>query len=216
MAIYAESSETQRELVPEGNHIARCYMMVEVGKVMETFEGSDPRLTPKAILGWELPMKKKVFSAEKGEEPFTITKEYSLFMSEKANLRKDLESWRGKVYTEEQARKVDITAILGHPCMLNIVHKASKTGKIYAKIASITPMPEGFTCPAQITPTLLFSWDSFTPAKLAALPEWIQNKLKESEQYRKLMGEENPQPQAAQVGSQEPVGVEEETGDLPF
>ena len=35
MAILATTNQTQRELVPVGNHLAICYQMIEIGTVEE-------------------------------------------------------------------------------------------------------------------------------------------------------------------------------------
>src|SRR5688500_13440346 len=125
MAIHATNKTAQRELIPAGNYVARCYQMIEIGTVKENIMG-DEKTLHKVRIGWELPTELKVFNPEKGEQPLVISKEYTLSMNEKSNLRKDLKSWRGKDFTEDEARKFDITALVGVPCMLNIIHKPSK------------------------------------------------------------------------------------------
>ena len=144
--IIAKNS-TSFELVPAGNHIARCYSMVEIGTVHdETFN-----VRRKLVrISWELPNERKVFKPENGEQPFAIHKEYTLSMNEKANLRKDLESWRGKGFSDKEAEAFDITKLLGVPCMLNIIHKTGNNGNQYAQVVSITPVAKGTECPPQI------------------------------------------------------------------
>jgi len=143
------SGNANREIIPAGNYIARCYSMIHVGTVEEDIMGV-MKTHNKVNITWELPTELKVFNEAKGEQPLVISKEYNLYMNDKANLRKDLESWRGKAFTDEQAEKFDITNLLGVPCMLNIIHKTSKKGKDYAVISSITPIPRGLACPPQI------------------------------------------------------------------
>ena len=141
MPITATNTQTQREPIPAGNYIARCYQMIEIGTVKETILGKD-RISPKVRIGWELPTELKVFKEENGEQPCVISKEYTLSMAEKANLRIALKSWRGKDFTEDEAKSFDITKLLGVPCMINIIHKPSKDGlKIYEEISGITPLP---------------------------------------------------------------------------
>ena len=125
MAINATNSGTQRELIPAGNYIARCYQMIEIGTVEEIIIGEKKTLR-KVRIGWELPDELRVFNPEKGEQPCVISQEFTLSMNEKANLRKMLASWRGKDFTEDEARCFDISKLLGVPCMLNIIHKPSK------------------------------------------------------------------------------------------
>lgn len=184
--IVAKSNGTTFELVPSGNHVARCYSMVEIGTVTEDYMGT-PKSLHKVRVSWELPFKKKVFNPEKGEQPFSVHKEYTLSMHEKSNLRHDLESWRGKGFTDQEAKGFDITKLLGKPCMLNIIHSMSRSGKEYAQISSITPIPEGMTCPAQINETFVLSYSEWDQNKFDSLPEWIRKKMEDTPQYQQVV-----------------------------
>lgn len=186
MAINATTNATQRELIPAGNYIARCYKMVEIGTVKTEWQGQEKELK-KARFYWELPNEMRVFNPEKGEQPLSIDKEYTMSMGDKATLRKDLESWRGKAFTDAEATSFDVTKLLGVPCMLNIIHKTSeKSGKQYEQIASITPLPKGIDCPKQINPTFVLSYDNFDQSAFLALPEFIRKTMEESKEYKHL------------------------------
>jgi hypothetical protein len=175
-----------REVVPAGNHMARCYSMIEIGTVTETFLG-ESKTMHKVRIGWELPHEMRTFKEGEPEKPMAISKEYTLSMHEKATLRGDLQSWRGKAFTDEEAKAFDITALLGKPCMLNVIHKISADGsKTYANVASIAPMPKGVECPVQVNPTFEFSFSDFNAAKLESLPDFIKDKIKSSQQYAAL------------------------------
>ena len=70
-----------------------------------------------------------------------VTKDYNLSWNEKATLRQDLQSWRGKAFTEDEQKRFDIKSILDKWCMLNIVHKPKKNGSgVYANVKGITPV----------------------------------------------------------------------------
>jgi hypothetical protein len=66
----------------------------------------------KIRLTFELPTELKVFDEEKGEQPTVLGKKYTLSLSEKAFLRKDLESRRGKQFTEEEMKGFDIAKLV--------------------------------------------------------------------------------------------------------
>src|SRR5688572_24954203 len=100
MPITAQNSGKTFELVPAGNHIARCFQMIEIGTMTEEVMGK-PKKLYKVRVTWELPAEQKVFDEAKGSQPFSISKKYTLSMHEKSNMRKDLESWRGKGFTED-------------------------------------------------------------------------------------------------------------------
>lgn len=192
MAIVATNDSRSRELIPAGNYVARCYQMIEIGTVSELFQGR-PIVLKKVRIGWELPEETRVFSEEKGEQPLVISKEYTLSMNEKSNLRKDLKSWRGKDFTEEEARAFDITKLLGVACMLNIIHKPSQNDptKIYEQIAGITPLPKGFKCKEQVNRPLVLSYDNFDFDVFNSLPDFIKDKMKGSLEFPDVMRHAN-------------------------
>jgi len=188
MAITAKDNRPPRELIEAGNYIARCYQMIEIGTVKEDFNGKEKTLT-KVRIGWELPTELKVYKEENGEQPRVISEEYTLSMADKATLRAVLQSWRGKTFTEDEAKNFDITKLLGVPCMLNIIHKASKAdaSKVYEKISSITPLPKGMACPTAINPVFVLSYDNFDEEKFTALPDFIKDKIKSSDEYKAMI-----------------------------
>lgn len=188
MGITATNQTQERELTPAGNHVARCYSMIHIGTVEEEYMG-DVKMMNKARITWELPTELRVFKEENGEQPMVISKEYTLSLGDKANLRKDLDSWRGKALTDEEASKFDITRLIGVPCMLNVIHKASKMGKMYATISAISPMPKGLSCPKQINETFIFDYEeNYSDEKIAAFPDFIKEKIKSSVEYMKRNG----------------------------
>jgi len=75
-------------------------------------------------------------------KPFTISQKYTASLHEKARLRHDLESWRGRAFTEEELHGFDLEKVLGVNCQINVVH-ATKDKKTYANIASIVPLAKG-------------------------------------------------------------------------
>ena len=211
MAINATSSGVKRELIPSGNYVARCYQMIEIGTVKELFQGEEKTMS-KVRIGWELPTELKVFSEEKGEQPCVISKEYTLSMNEKATLRKMLASWRGKDFTEAEAKSFGITNLVGIRCMLLVIEKSSAKdpSSVYNEIETVSQMPKVFPCPPQVNKTFVLSYDEFDMEKFNSLPDFIKDKMKTSEQFKKLQ-----QPSATHLheSSNELLDV---NSDLPF
>lgn len=183
--IYATNESKQRELLPAGTYIARCYQMIHIGTVTENILGKEKTLN-KIRIGWELPTELKVFDENKGEQPLVISKEFTLSLNEKSTLRQYLKNWRGKDFTEDEARKFDVTALIGASCVLNIIHKTAKNGNIYAEIGNISPMIKGSVCPPQFNASLVFSYEPFDERVFNSLPDFIIQKMKTSQEYRKL------------------------------
>jgi hypothetical protein len=183
--ITAKNTQTKTyEPCPSGNHVGRAIQMVEIGSVNYEWQGEKKTLH-KVRITWELPLETKVFKEENGEQPYVLSKEYTLSMHEKSNLRKDLESWRGKPFTEAEAEAFDITKLMGAACMLNVVH-SSKDGNTYANIASITPIPKGITAPPQVNPSFILSYDDFDFDKFNSLPTWLKEKMETTPEFQKV------------------------------
>lgn len=192
MSINATDNGVQRELIPAGNYIARCYQMVHIGTIEETIKGI-PKMLNKVRIGWELPTELKVFKQENGQQPLVISAEYNLSMNEKANLRKMLASWRGKDFSQDEAKCFDVTKLIGVACMLNIIHKPAKSDatKIYEEIGSVSPMPKGVKCPDQINKSLILEYDKFNWDTYNSLPDFIKSKMKLSSEFATMQQPEH-------------------------
>jgi hypothetical protein len=211
MAIIATSNgSTNFEPMATGNYPARCYSMIHIGTIDEVILGTQKTLN-KVRITWELPTELKVFKEENGEQPQVISKEFTLSMHEKSTLRSFLKNWRGKDFTEEEAKAFDIEKLIAAPCMLNITHKKSKDGtKTYAEIGSISTMPKGFPCPEQINPSFVWTYEDFNIEKFNSLPEFIKNKMVNSVEYKQAVSG------GMEINVVEPQIVNEENDDLPF
>lgn len=187
MAIVAKNTSQPRELTEAGNHVGYCIKMIEIGTTLENVMGTEKHLH-KVNLTFELPLVTKVFEESKGPQPLVVSKEFTLSMGEKANLRKMLESWRGSPFTEEQAKNFDITVLLGKPCMINLTHKASKKDPSikYDEISAITPVPKGMTYPKQVNPSQELSYDKWDEELFKALPDFIKNKIVTTPEYKAM------------------------------
>ena len=186
MAINATNAGVKRELIPAGNYIARCYQMIHIGTIEEPYMG-ELKTMNKVRIGWELPTETRVFKPENGEQPCAISKTFTLSMHEKSNLRKVLASWRGKEFSEEEAKKFDISKLLGKPCMLNIIHKPSKDGsKEYEEIGGVSPLPKGFECPAPVNAYQILDYENFDFDVLNKLPDFLKTMVQSSQEFKAL------------------------------
>jgi hypothetical protein len=225
MAIIAKSSgeSTQRELIPAGTYIARCYSIVHVGHVKQTYLGEE-KLVDLVRFTWELPTELRCFSSDKGEQPCAISKEVTLSMNEKSTLRQMIGQWRGKAISDDEAKLFDIAKLLGQPCMLNLIHQPSKANpeKVYERIAGVMPMMKGMSCPPQVNPSFEFSVADYDQRKMDTLPNFLQEMIRSSTEYAALLSPK-PAPVAAPVttGYEQKVNQvvtnsAEEADELPF
>lgn len=210
MSITASNSAKQRELIPAGNYIARCFQMIHIGTIQEAYKG-ETKLLNKVRIGWELPTETRVFKEENGEQPMVISQDYTVSLNKKSNLRKLLTSWRGKDFTEAEAKSFDITKLIGAACMLNIIHKPGNEDptKTFQSISSVSAMPKGVPAPAAVNKPQVLSYDDWNDDVFRILPDFLQNKIMTSVEYAAMI-----EPATTHI-KQEPVGVEDES-DLPF
>lgn len=209
MAINAtsESNGGNYTAVPSGTHVARCYQMIEIGTITEPYLG-EMKTTKKVRIGWELPLETKEFKQGEGEKPFVMSKDFTLSMHEKATLRKFLESWRGKAFTEAEAKSFDVTKLIGAPCMISVIEE-SKDGKNYSKISNISSLPKGMTCPPQVNDTFILSYDNFDVEAYNTLPKFIKEKMEKSVEFKKISDALNSNEYTKKV-------ITESNDDLPF
>ena len=188
--IVKENENVGFEIIPEGTFIATCVGLYDIGaQYSERYDKS----TEKIVIAWELP--EVTYENGAGEVlPRIISNTYTSSLGEKANLRRDLEAWRGRAFTKEELAGFDLRNILGKPCMVQVVH--SKNGeKTYANIKAIMKMHASMPVPEIASELLCFDLDDEGwEMQMEKLPEWIQNKVKESMTYKEKMGlvEEKP------------------------
>lgn len=180
------------EQAPIGNHLGRCVGMIDTGTQQGEYLGKTTHAR-KIVLRFELP-NELISEGDWAGKPFVVSKFYTASLSEKANLRKDLVSWRGREFTPEELRGFESRNILDKPCMVNVTH----TDKGKAKISGITPVPKGMTAPARVSDILYFSLeaDEFKPAVFDALSDYYKDMIRLSPEWADLHGgSEVPVPQ---------------------
>jgi len=184
MALTASAkSNTNSNPAPAGTHVARCVRVIDLGVQID--EGQFGRkVQHKLMLTWELPEELHVFKPEDGEQPYHVSKEYTVSLHEKAGLRKELEAWRGRSFTPEELDAFHVGKLLGIPCLLNVIHVDRKGGGMKAKVAGISPMPKSMKCPDAMSPLVKYEVEQGRDATFNSLPEWIQNKIAGCEDWK--------------------------------
>jgi hypothetical protein len=174
----ASGSGGDYDPVPAGTHIAVCDMVVDIG--VQPGSGMFPKPKPQVFIRFQLPNEQIEFERDgkKLTGPRVIGSTYTASMSEKANLRRDLESWRGKQFTDNEAESFDVASILGKACVVSVTHR-EKEGKTYANITSVGKLMKGVD-PKTImadpkTPPIYYGPDN--KSSYERLPEWLRKKI---------------------------------------
>ena len=181
------TAPSSQEFAPidAGTYLARCVQVLDLGTQTTEWMG-EIKQTRKVRLAFETPTETKVFKEENGEQPYMLSKEYTLSLGEKANLRADLESWRGKTFTAEELEGFDLFTILGVPCMITVTHKTSKDGqKTFATITGISKIMKGMECPEAHNELIKFAIDEWEDATFEKLSKYTQEKIYNSLEWAK-------------------------------
>lgn len=216
MSFYVEDKGGNFERCPPGMHLARCYRIVDLGTQKSEYMGQ-PKFLHKVMLGWEIHGTHDDGTPIRMNDgrPFAIFKNYTLSWSEKANLRLDLQSWRGKPFTQEEMRRFDLKNVLGAWCMLNVIER-DKDGKTYTNINGVTPVPSVVKqagMPAAVNKNEIFNLQDPDMEMFNGFSDNLKAKISGSPEWQRLQGKaEEPQRQAPAAKQ----AVPEDDSDIPF
>lgn len=208
MSLTVKESSGNYYLVEAGMHQARCYAVVDIG-TQDSVYGAKHQM----ILMWVLPDCLHVFDEEKGEEAAVLSRFFTSSLSEKANLRVALQSWRGKPFTDAELKGFEMKNVLGAPCLLNVIHE-TKGENTRANISSISPVMKGQEVPESPLPLHYYEIEERTGGEFTRLPQWVQKKIADSQEFKSenITVVEDLEPIVTNAnGSQE-----EEEDDIPF
>jgi hypothetical protein len=138
MAIIATAgSGTNYTPAPAGVHQAVCVDVIDKGMVeTKGFDGGAPKKKHMISVAWQ------INEPRDDGKRHVIYRRYTLSLNEKASLRRDLESWRGRPFTREEEMGFDVEKLIGANCLLNVTHKQAGD-RTYANVVSIMPLVKG-------------------------------------------------------------------------
>ena len=182
--------------VPAGVYIGRCYSLIDLGT--QRTEGQfGVKMQHKIRIGWELfgedeqgaPLTVVV---DGKEMPMTISKSYTVSLHEKSGLRKDLAAWRGKDFTDEEAKAFDVSKLLNAYCMVNAT-TSETNGKTYTNVAGLTPLPGALknAKPAAVHALVVFDLDKPDMNVFNSFHEKLQEAIKKSPEWAQATGQKS-------------------------
>jgi hypothetical protein len=124
---------------PAGTHAAVCVDTIDLGEIEVTYQGKAQR-KHKVTIVWQIDE-----NLPDGK-PFLVRRRYTCSLHEKATLRRDLEGWRGRAFTDQELQGFDLETVLSAPCLLNVIHEI-KNGSTFANVAGVMRLPKGMTAP---------------------------------------------------------------------
>ena len=191
--------------VAEGVHNAVCYSVVDLGHHLDEKFG---KRNHNILITWELPSERIEIEKDgvKHNLPRAISKKYTLSLNEKANLRKDLQTWRGRVFTEKELEGFDIKNLLGKSCMIQVIHN-KKGDKTYANITAIMLLMKGVAPLTPENPLVFYSMEDHRDQIPKEVPEWVRDIIKTSDEFQLF----KPVEEQSQTGH-----AVDDNDDIPF
>jgi hypothetical protein len=207
--------------VPAGTHRAVCIGVIDIG----TQPSGNPTFPERAkiIINWELPDEEvSLKGGEAGPKVIKriISQDYTNSLAKKANLRADLESWRGRTFTEEELKGFELKNLLGASCLVSVIHNA-KGGRTYANVQSVSAPIKGQPKPTAEAKAVHFDLDTWLAGNDVhvdelpkEVPAWIQKRIKQSSEWQQALNPGKAEPTERQKANQpEKPAVDD---DVPF
>jgi hypothetical protein len=188
--VASDSGGGNYKRVPAGAHVGRCFSLIDLGTQLSSGQYGE-KLQHKIQIKWELFGEDEQGAPLVSDDgyPMTISKSYTLSLSDKASLRKDLASWRGRDFTEEEAKAFDVTKLLGAYCMVNVT-TSENNGKTYTNVAGLTPLPSALknSKPNPVHENVIFNLDDPDWTLFESFHDKLKEAIKRSPEYAQASG----------------------------
>jgi hypothetical protein len=205
MSLTASEGGTKFPVMDAGVYQAVCYAIYDLGhQYSPQFEKS----SHKALIVWEIPSE-RIDITKDGVAmnlPRVASMQFTMSLNDKANLKKFLESWRGRAFTPEELVGFDISKLVGANCMLQIIHR-SKDGKTYANVSAVLPLYKGMKKLEAENPIVVYKLEDGEPPE--GTPKWIVDVIHNSSEWKEQHGQEEQTPVSEELEG-------ERFSDVPF
>ena len=145
-----------------GIYEGTCFRIVDLGTREKEFKG---QVSKKKEIRLDFEITKAVDPDNneivmQDDRPFGVSKTYTASLYEAANLRKDLENWRDKTFTEEELAGFDVGVLVGMTARIGVGHTAPNPERGFAggnaKILKLSRPDGGVQKVASVNPQVTF------------------------------------------------------------
>lgn len=188
-----------------GTYAAICYRIIDLGTQHGEYQGV-PNDKEQTLIGFELD--ELMTTGEQAGKPFVVAKFYTTSLGKKANLRRDLESWRGRAFTDAELAGFNPKNILGKPCMVSL----AMTEKGKTKVTTVSKLPKNMPAPKPVNPQVFFTLHDATldHAVFESFSDGMKKIIMRSPEYARLVSKPKPEP-APGTGT-----IHDLDDDIPF
>lgn len=199
--------------VEPGTYFAVCIGSVDLGE-QETTYNNKTKYVNQVQLIFELPG--ELIEVDGEMQPRWLSRRFTVSSSNKSNLRKFVEAWLAKKFSDQEFPEFDTNDLVGRPAMLSVV--LSEDGQ-YANIVSAAALPKGVPAPVAKSPFIRFDIDNWDDKTFDTMPEYLQELIQNSTQYKSAhMPVEEVSVEAATVAASQAAEAEggNPGGGVPF
>jgi hypothetical protein len=118
---------------PAGLYLAVAVDVLDLGIVSSDLYGDKPMLR----IYWQI-----AGEMDPQGHPYEVSRRYTKSLHAKSALRKDLVSWRGREFTDEELRGFVVDTVIGASAQIQ-VQNVTKEGVTYANVMSVLPLMKG-------------------------------------------------------------------------
>lgn len=137
IVVTGSGNEAKFRAHDDGQFVGQCVDVIDLGEKVEEYQDQAPKIAKKCAIVFR--------TGEKNEngDYIDVSREFTVSMGKKANLRAFLEQWRGKPYTDAEALEgVPLHKLTGQYGLLTVAHKTSGAGRTYANITACVGVPK--------------------------------------------------------------------------
>jgi hypothetical protein len=120
----------------------QCVDVIDLGRKVEQYQDNPPRIVQKCAIVWASGV-----TDDRGEL-LTVSKELTVSMGQNSAgvpsaLRALLGAWRGKAYSEDEAKNPPpLHKLSGVPALVTVQHKPNKQGtRVYGNVLTVSKCP---------------------------------------------------------------------------
>lgn len=136
MGLTVSNSSGSFENLEPGRYQATCYKLIDAGTREESYQDGPLRKRHVVYVYWEVTAKQEIYG-EKWEKvrmadgrPFAASKKYTASLNENAALFKDLKSWRGKPFSDEDLAGFELPKVLGVTAEIEMIMQNKDSDKV--------------------------------------------------------------------------------------
>jgi len=194
MSLTVSEKSAKREIIPEWVYPARCISVIDLWTQKLTFNNKEKEVH-QVRFDFEIPSLEVEYEDQETWETVKTCRviwiNLTASLSWKAKLRKLLESWRWKKFTKEELEWFNLWKIVWKTCQVQVIHSEDWQ---YANLENVMPLMKGIEVPTTDRKPYIFEiqtnekWEPvwFDEDVFEELPEWIQEKIQESKEFKKL------------------------------